>query len=226
MALDRARRNRIVGHYVHRGHRWHVRWKLAWDPAYAAVANQLGGPPLPLLDIGCGIGLLGQYLQAEGAGAPYIGVDHDPRKIAAARAASRAAGLADAMDLRCADAATLPPAHGHVALLDVLHYLSAAQQQALLQVAIAHLAPGGTLVIRNVLREPNWRFHATRLEEFFLRVSGWIPGGAQHYPGADELCTPLRQAGLDVQVRALHGRTPYNSYLLVARFAPVTQKTA
>lgn len=225
MALDRAQRNRIARRYAHRGHRWHARWKLACDPAYAAVDDLLSGPPLPLLDIGCGIGLLGQYLQAGHARTPYIGVDHDPRKIAAAREAAAAMGLDRDIDLRCADAATLPPVHGHVALLDVLHYLSAPQQQALLQVAIAHLAPDGTLVIRNVLREPNWRFHATRVEEFFLRASGWIPGGAQHYPRAEELCAPLRQAGLDVQVRSLRGRTPYNSYLLVARFHRPRTKT-
>jgi 2-polyprenyl-3-methyl-5-hydroxy-6-metoxy-1,4-benzoquinol methylase len=223
MALDRAKRNGIARHYAHRGHRWHARWKLACDPAYAAVADLLGNRSLPLLDIGCGIGLLGQYLHAEHPGTRYIGVDHDPRKIAAACEA--AAGLDGDMDFRCADAATLPPVHGHVVMLDVLHYLSAARQQALLRVALAHLAPEGTLVIRNVLREPNWRFHATRVEEFFLRVSGWIPGGAQHYPDAEELGTPLRQAGLDVQVSPLRGRTPYNSYLLVARFSRVRTKT-
>jgi 2-polyprenyl-3-methyl-5-hydroxy-6-metoxy-1,4-benzoquinol methylase len=226
MALDRAQRNGIAHHYAHRGHQWYARWKLACDPAYDAVDHLLRGSSLPLLDIGCGIALLGQYLQAAGMRAPYLGVDHDPRKITAAREAAAAAGLGDRMDLRCADAVTLPPVHGHVALLDILHYLSAAQQQALLPVAIAHLAPEGTLVIRNVLREPNWRFHATRVEEFFLRVSGWIPGGAQHYPDAEELCAPLRQAGLDVQVSSLRGRTPYNSYLLVARFHDTEQKRA
>ena len=224
MALDRATRKGIASHYAHRGHRWHARWKLAVDPAYAAVASLLDDRPLPLLDIGCGIGLLGHYLRAAGVPAGYVGVDHDPRKITAAQAAAHAAGVADTMDLRCADAAALPPTRGHVVLLDVLHYLSATEQQALLQVAISHLAPDAVLLIRNVLREANWRFHATRLEEFFLRVSGWIPGGAQHYPRVEELCAPLRQAGLDVQVRALRGRTPYNSYLLVARFhAPRTK---
>lgn len=226
MALDRAQRNGIAHHYAHRGHQWYARWKLACDPAYDAVDHLLRGSSLPLLDIGCGIGLLGQYLQATGGRLPYIGVDHDPRKITAASEAAAAAGLGEQMDLRCADAVTLPPVHGHVTLLDVLHYLTATKQQALLQVAIAHLAPAGTLVIRNVLREPNWRFHATRVEEFFLRVSGWIPGGAQHYPDAEELCAPLRRAGLDVQVSSLRGRTPYNSYLLVARFHDTEQKRA
>jgi hypothetical protein len=48
-------------------------------------------------------------------------------------------------------------------------------------------------------------------------VSGWIPGGAQHYPTADELRAPLENAGLDVRVEPLRGSTPFNSYLIVGR---------
>ncbi|CAM5596585.1 SAM-dependent methyltransferase OS=Rhodanobacter lindaniclasticus OX=75310 GN=B1991_08870 PE=4 SV=1 [Rhodanobacter lindaniclasticus] len=106
---------------------------------------------------------------------------------------------------------------GHVALLDVLHYLPAARQPVLLRDAARHLSPQGWLILRNVLREANWRFHATRVEEFFLRASGWIPGGAQHYPSADEVRAPLEQAGLEVRIEPLRGRTPFNSYLVVAR---------
>ena len=216
-ALDRATRNTIASHYSHRGHRLHARWKLANDPAYAATADLLRHSALPLLDIGCGIGLLGQYLQAIGAGSHYIGMDRDAGKIESARAAARHGGFERTMQLSCTDIATLPPIHGHVALLDVLHYLPVERQLPLLQAAAMHLAPNGVLVIRNVLREPNWRFHATRLEEFFLCASGWIPGGAQHYPTVDELRVPLEAAGLEVRVTSLHGHTPYNSYLIVAR---------
>ena len=48
-------------------------------------------------------------------------------------------------------------------------------------------------------------------------MSGWIPGGAQHYPSAAELRAPLENAGLDVQIKPLHGRTPFNGYLIVAQ---------
>lgn len=215
--VDRAARKAIAAHYARPGHRLHARWKLANDPVYAATASLLGDSPLPLLDIGCGIGLLGQYLRAAGARVSYTGVDHDARKVDAGQVAARHAGLEHSLRLHCADAASLPPTHGHVALLDVLHYLPAERQRALLVIATRHLATGGLLVIRNVLREPNWRFHATRLEEFFLRASGWIPGGVQHYPGAHELRLPLESAGLDVRMTPLRGRTPFNSYLIVAR---------
>jgi len=216
-ALDRAGCNIIAGHYANRGHRVHARWKLAHDPVYAVTAELLRHARLPLLDIGCGIGLLGQYLHAAGVLSNYIGLDRDARKITAALAAARQGGFEQRVQLSSADVATLPASRGHVALLDVLHYLPADRQHALLMTAATRLAPDGILVIRNVLREPNWRFHATRLEEFFLCASGWIPGGAQHYPTADEVRAPLESAGLHVRIESLRGRTPYNSYLIVAQ---------
>ena len=215
--MDRRSRQRIAHLYDNHLQRGYVRGKLAGDPVYAATATLVAGTALSLLDIGCGIGLLGLYLHALGHARPYLGVDHDARKIAAGQQAVQRAGLGALMSLRHADVAELPPMHGHVALLDVLHYLPAERQPTLLQEAARHLAPDGCLIIRNVLREPNWRFHATRVEEFFLRTSGWIPGGAQHYPSAGELRAPLQDAGLHVHIEPLRGRTPFNSYLIVAR---------
>ncbi|HEX7816944.1 class I SAM-dependent methyltransferase [Dyella sp.] len=215
--LDVSTRRRIAKRFSTTGHRMHARWKLAYDPAYVAARELLHGSQLPVLDIGCGLGLLAHVLQATEELTRYIGVDHDARKIDAGRDALARAGLPQDIELHHADAASLPPHDGHVVLLDILHYLPRERQQDLLDTALMHLADEGLLIIRNVLREPNWRFHATRLEEFFLQRSGWIPTGAQHYPSAEEIRRPLERHGLTVNIRALHGRTPYNSYLIVAR---------
>ncbi|MGP1666648.1 MAG: class I SAM-dependent methyltransferase, partial [Rhodanobacter sp.] len=129
----------ISGHYAHRGHRLYVRWKLANDPACAVTTKWLRHSALPVLDIGCGIGLLGQYLYASGVRSPYIGIDHDARKIDAARAAMNQAAASADIQWHCVDAAVLPPVHGHVVLLDVLHYLDASQQRMLLKAATTHL---------------------------------------------------------------------------------------
>jgi len=215
--MDHRTRQRIASRYDGHLQRCYVRGKLASDPVYVASGAVLAGSTLPLLDIGCGIGLLGQYLHTQGRQAPYLGLDRDARKIATGQRAARRAGLATMVDLRCADVLDLPPTRGDVALLDVLHYLPAADQLALLQQAALHLAPQGHLIIRNVLREGNWRFHATRVEEFLLQASGWIPGGVQHYPSAVELREALEAAGLLVRIEALRGRTPFNSYLIVAQ---------
>lgn len=215
--LDRLARQSIARRYAFGAQRGYVRCKLASDPAYAAVTDVLDGHPLPLLDIGCGMGLLGHCLHACGALTHYVGLDHDPRKIAAGRHAARRGGLDPLMQWCQADIAELPPLQGHVVLLDILHYLPAVRQPVLLRHAVAHLAPHGRLIIRNVLREANWRFHATRVEEFFLHCSGWMRNGAQHYPSADEIRAPLEAAGLVMEIRPLRGHTPFNSYLIVAR---------
>lgn len=213
---DRSTRHAIATRYDTRGRRGYVRGKLAGDPVYAAMAAVLAAaPPLPLLDIGCGMGLLGQYLHACDALHGYLGIDHDERKIASARHA--AAALGDDLQWRCADAADLPDFHGHVALLDVLHYLPVDHQATLLALASRHLAPAGRLVIRNVLREPNWRYHATRIEEFFLHATGWMRVAPQHYPSATEIRSGLEDAGLLVRIEPLRGHTPFNSYMIVAQ---------
>lgn len=217
--MDRRTRQHIASLYDGHLQRGYVRGKLASDPVYAASTAVLAGSTLPLLDIGCGIGLLGQYLHAKGHRMPYLGLDRDARKIVSGQRAAQRAGLAEALDLRCADAHELPPTQGDVALLDVLHYLPAANQLALLQQAARHLAPNGQLIIRNVLRERNWRFHVTRVEELVLQAAGWIRGGAQHYPSAEELRQTLESVGLSVRIEALRGNTPFNSYLIVAQRA-------
>ncbi|HET6553991.1 MAG TPA: class I SAM-dependent methyltransferase [Dyella sp.] len=214
--MDATALYRIAESYDHWFQRRYVQGKLATDPAYAAVADLVARRPLPLLDIGCGIGLLGQYLYARGVLVAYLGVDHDPRKIEAGRRALRQSGLDKTVPLRLADGSTAYPLRGHVAVLDVLHYLDKAKQRELLDNAVAHLAPGGMLIVRNVLRERSWRYAATRVSEFFLSASGWMRVGAQHYPSADELHELLEGAGLRVSIRSLHGRTPFDCYLIVA----------
>lgn len=215
--MDSLSHRDIAACYGRRFQRGYVRGKLASDPVYAATAEAIDGSALPLLDIGCGIGLLGLYLHARGRLPRYLGLDRDERKIADGRAAVRRAGLQEAIELRTADAAALPEQRGHVALLDMLHYLPREAQASLLRAAVARLAPGGALVIRSVLRDGSWRFQATRAEEVWLRVSGLIRGGAQHYPSTEDLRRPLEAAGLAIRMAPLFGRTPFNSYLLVAR---------
>ena len=215
--MDAAARHRIAHSYEHWLQRRYVLGKLSADPVYAATAELLAAHPMPLLDIGCGIGLLGQYLHAHGCVPEYVGLDHDQRKIEAGLRALRRAGLDQSLQLRCADGTTAQSVRGHVALIDVLLYLPQERQRAVIEHAVRHLAPGGMLIVRSVLREPNWRYQVTRMSEFFLRVSGWMSVGAQHYPSADELRAPLEAAGLQVTMRPLHGHMPYNNYLVVAQ---------
>lgn len=213
---DRDARRAIANRYGSRWQRLYARVKLATDPLYAAAAQAIdAATPLPLMDVGCGMGLLGQYLQACGLLHGYCGIDHDERKIEAGRKAAE--GIGNALLFQHADVANLPDVRGHVAVLDVLHYLSKARQITLLGQLSDHVAPGGILVLRNVLRERNWRFHATVFEEKLLHASGWMRVAPSYYPTIKDVCIPLENAGLEVTISPLWGHTPYNSYLVVAR---------
>ena len=208
---------RIVGRYRRFSHRSYVRCKLRWDPLFAAVAPLLSASPRRLLDIGCGLGLLGQYLRECGFRGEYLGLDLDAHKIEEARFASQQGELD--LEFSNGSAETVPAAfRGDVALLDVLHYLPAAMQRRVLDESAKRVGDGGMIVIRNVLRDRSWRFHATVAEENFSRVLGWMtPVG--HFPAREEIESPLRAAGLEVRTRPLWGRTPFNSYLIVGRRA-------
>lgn len=215
-SADRAAAARRIAERFRRPwHRHYARNKLRFDPVYAAVAAIVADCSVPLLDVGCGIGLLGFYLREGGFGAGYRGLDFDTGKIAIAREISLRCGLDLAFD--DSDAGELPPFRGHVALLDLLHYLPAPAQQDLLREAAARVAPGAALILRNVLRERGWRFRATVCEEYFLSATGWMRTPATHYPERAEIEAPLRTAGLDVDVHPLWGNTPFNSFMVVAR---------
>jgi len=212
-----ARRDTAVGiaaRFARPWHRDYARNKLRLDPVYAAVAAHVEHDTFDLLDIGCGLGLLGFHLRTQGFRGDYRGLDFDAAKIAAARsAAGGEAGLA----FDNGDAQGLPAFRGHVALIDVLHYLPASAQAPLLREAAARVAPGAALIIRNALRQPGWRFRVTVWEERLLHAMGWMRSPARHFPTREEIEAPLHAAGLALDVRPLWGKTPFNSFMIVAR---------
>ena len=99
----------------------------------------------------------------------------------------------------------------------MLHYLPASAQAPLLREAAARVAPGAALIIRNALRQPGWRFRVTVWEERLLHAMGWMRSPARHFPTREEIEAPLHAAGLALDVRPLWGKTPFNSFMIVAR---------
>ncbi|HET6632821.1 MAG TPA: class I SAM-dependent methyltransferase [Rhodanobacteraceae bacterium] len=208
---------RLAGHFADGWETRYVRGKLRIDPLYIAAEQVFRDNRLPLLDIGCGMGLLGMYLDEHGQRRDYLGVDNDPRKIASATAI--VARHYPNMRFMQADAGSLPEFAGNVALLDALHYMPYPLQATVLEAAAARVAPGGILMIRNCLRDRSWRYHATMLEEKILHWTGWMRASGHRFPSREEIVGPLQGHGLSVELSPLWGRTPYNSYLVVARRA-------
>jgi 2-polyprenyl-3-methyl-5-hydroxy-6-metoxy-1,4-benzoquinol methylase len=205
---------RIASLYGKRWDHHYTASKLRSDPLYQAVHEQLRDSRLPLLDLGCGLGLLALYLRETGVDVPIHGLDYDPRKITAARTAlgrSRHAGLDFAAhDLR----EGLPNHSGNVTILDILQFFTPAGQAALLEAAAGRVAPGGRLIIRSGLRDRSWRFRITVAGDLLAKASAWMKAAPTHYPAAEDFHRLLARFG-KVTIRPLWGRTPFNNHLIV-----------
>lgn len=195
---------------------YYTRSKLGSDPLYPGVCEALRGTTAPLLDLGCGLGLLAHALRAQGIALSYRGVDNDAGKVARARKASVRASLHDT----CFDTVDLardyPEHHGSVALLDVLQFIPPDAQARTLEAAIAMLVPGAKLVIRTGLADGSGRARVTRAVDVFSRVLGWMNAGPSRYPDAGDLRTRLEASGLQVEFTPLYGNTPFNNWRVVA----------
>ncbi|WP_305804308.1 methyltransferase [Stenotrophomonas sp. YIM B06876] len=196
---------------------FYTRGKLASDPLYPGVLDALRGDLHPLLDLGCGLGLLAHTLRGDNQQQPYHGVDIDPGKLESATRASRRAGLHGVAFTAHDLAAGLPEHRGSVALLDVLHYLPAQAQRQLLAGVMAMLPAGGRLVIRTPLADRSARDRTTRLTDLLAHLVGWMGPQPRHYPRAAELREQLHGAGLSTGLAPLYGNTPFNNWLIVAQ---------
>lgn len=186
----------------------YARCKIAWDPAYVEIRNRASvAPSLPLLDVGCGIGLFAAYLRESGFTAPIIGADPAADKIAIARkvvpdSTFVVGSVGDVADFS-----------GHVVVLDVLHYFEPEDREKFLSEVITRVAPGGSAWIRTTLRDGSWRYWMTQLEEVFVRTSRWIVGGQWNFPSRGHITMPFGAAGFSCASEPMWGRTPFNSYL-------------
>ena len=137
----RAACARVAGHFRRGWLRNYVVSKLWSDPAYPAVYELLQNSSEPLLDVGCGLGLLGFYLRERAFEQPITGLDFDKRKIR--KAVQIEASGYRGLEFRRHDIRTeTSPFCGNIAILDALHYLLPNDQKTLLVRLRTQVAPG------------------------------------------------------------------------------------
>lgn len=218
-ALSPANLEAIASLCPRRWDYYYTRSKLSTDPVYGAVLAQVRGSKLPLLDIGCGMGLLSHYLRAMGQDAAITGFDYDARKIKAACIMAERAGVRD-VHFDHGDARTqMPDFQGHVVILDILQFFTEAEQNTLLTSAAARVAPGGSLIIRSGLQDNSWRFRITVWVDYFAKFCLWMKAAPTRYPDAAQFQRVLEKAGLEVSIQPLWGGTPFNNFLIIGQRA-------
>jgi len=208
-----------------------TRGKLRHDPLYFGLLARGGLPERGvLLDLGCGRGILMSLLATArdqaargifpaGWRAPspelrFHGIERTEKTAAAARRALGDEATIETADLRRPGAL---PAAAAIFLLDVLHYLSAGEQEALLDRAVAALEPGGMLVLREADAGAGRRFALTRAAE---RLAGLARGRVRQrlcFRSAAEWSERLAARGLAVAALPMSGGTPFANVLLAGR---------
>ncbi len=207
---------KIAQFYSSRWDRGYVASKLRTDPLYSALAAELTGSSLPLLDLGCGLGLLAFFLREQGLEIPISGLDYDERKVHSARQAM-AVAMSRNMSFSHHDLRQGVPEHaGNVSILDILQFFTAEAQAELLTLAASRVAPGGKLMIRSGLRDSSLRFKVTVAGDLLAKASFWMKAAPTHYPTAIDFQNILRAHG-QVEITPLWGKTPFNNHLIVLR---------
>lgn len=217
---------------------WHfARGKLSMDPVFRHLieAGHIR-PGARVLDIGCGQGLLASLLTSTGAQAragrwptewppapapaQVTGIELMPRDVARARAALAPLGAQARFvcgDMRSTDF----PAADAVVILDVLHYIGIAEQNAVLARVRAALPSGGLLLLRVGDAAARRGFAISQwVDAVVTRIRGHrvLP---QYGRTLAQWSAELERLGFAVTSRPMSAGTPFANVLLIAK---VTQE--
>jgi uncharacterized protein (DUF2062 family) len=189
-----------------------VRWKMRLDRIFSLLAGEdLGSGTV--VDLGCGYGMALIFAAFGDRGRRLVGCDLNAHRIAVAQHALRTFNAeASVQDVR---EFALPPA-GLILILDVLQYLPAEEQIALLKRCCAALEPGGRLIFRVHDRERGLRTVLT-LGLDRLLFSAERVGARPTILCAAQYRTALDEAGMMVEERRFRNRLPLAHILFLAR---------
>ena len=135
--------SRAYGHS--RWLRGYVSGKIGWDPIFPLARHEIIHRNQPVIDIGCGIGLLGISMRAAGIALRYRGTDISAWKVNLGKEAVRYYGFENAGFEVCDALSTTITPGATICLIDVLHYLDADDQQRML-FRLAEAAEEGSLL--------------------------------------------------------------------------------
>lgn len=151
----------------------------------------------PVLDVGCGGGILSETLARTGARVTGIDMAQSPLAVARLHALETQTEIEYLATTAEALAAERPGAFGTVTCLEMLEHVP--DYGSTVQACADLAAPGGKLVFSTISRNPKAYILAVLGAEYVL---GLLPRGTHDYSKfirPAELAAAVRQAGLDVR---------------------------
>jgi 2-polyprenyl-3-methyl-5-hydroxy-6-metoxy-1,4-benzoquinol methylase len=193
-----------------------MRWWTCPIDAVEAAVPAVGR----VLEVGCGHGLVSLYLAECRPGRTVVGIDVDVDKIDIALQAAEA-DPDRAVDVRFerVDPERYPDGEfDAVVICDVLYLLPVDVRRDLIARAVAQLAPGGTVVIKEADQVPRWKSRlATAQELLATRVLRITEGEQVEFAPPSVFADQLRAAGLEVDLRRVDHGYPHPHVLVTGR---------
>jgi SAM-dependent methyltransferase len=220
-----ARPYRATGHTPYH----FARGKLRQDPVFfALLAQGLLPSQGELTDLGCGQGsliailLAARDMHAEGSWPrdwpppPQLSMRGVDLRPAAARVANIAFGAKARVEQGDIRAWPIPPSDA-IAILDVLHYIDADDQQRVLERSHAALRSGGLLILRVGDASAGWRFFVTTLGDRIITMVRGTLLPRFHCRPLTAWKSLVTSIGFHVETQPMSEGTPFANVLIVAR---------
>lgn len=197
---------------LYRGLGWKTYFytKIRWRLCPIEKIAQYVPVPAKVLDLGCGVGMLSNYIHLRDPKTQVLGIDLSPTRIACAQAT---VGNRTGIQFIRKNALELD-SHAQfdtVTMTDFLHHLTVQDQKELLEFLFQRLSSGGRLVIQEVIESPAWKH----------RFADWIDrllnqGKISNFRTQKEWVKFFEEIGYRVEVHPAHKGLPLADAIFVA----------
>lgn len=179
-----------------------------------ALAEELRQVNGRVLSVGAGHGLLERFAAELNPGVTVTGLDLDAERAAVADATRR---NAPRVEIRAQDVRSLDEDGGYDAAIaiDLLHHVPTEDHAALAAALARAVKPGGTLLVKDIARTPNWKNAVNRLHDRIVAseaTTGLEP---------EALAELFAEAGFRTErLERIAPLSPYPHFILRARRVP------
>jgi 2-polyprenyl-3-methyl-5-hydroxy-6-metoxy-1,4-benzoquinol methylase len=170
-----------------------------------------------IIDIGCGYGILANYLALSDPSSEVRGVDIDTARIKKAKESTlgRSNISFDAINFMTEDLSR----YDRVLMIDVMHYFDYRLQDKVIKTIADQLRSQAVFIFRTPDTSPKWRYYWNFLHEF-LMVKAAITKtdrASLFFRSSESLLHCLNEAGFDVTIFPNRSLFPYSDTLFICR---------
>lgn len=161
-----------------------------------------------IIDLGCGHGVLANYLALRSPRRRVVGFDLNAHRIAVAQSV----GLPNA-EFRCQNLFAAEPIPCQVIVVaDVLHHLVSYEAgDELLARCCERLPADGLLVVKEIVQRPLWKYLCTQPVDFIFYK------GRVHFRSAEQFASLFERLSLAAEFVPLHGWRPLSHAMYLCR---------